>query len=234
MKSRYFRLFVLAAALVLAVQASEIAAQSALETEEDKVLYAVGLAVGQNLSKFGLTEKEVTVIQQGFADAVMQRDAKVNLMEYGPKLQEFGKERMAKAAEAEKTAAAAFADKKAAAPGAVRTDSGLVIREITAGSGASPKATDKVTVHYHGTLRDGTVFDSSVDRGQPASFALNRVIKCWTEGVQMMKVGGKSELVCPSDIAYGDQGQRSIPPGATLIFEVELIEIAAAPSPPDS
>ena len=109
--------------------------------------------------------------------------------------------------------------------GAKTTESGLVYSEITAGDGASPGATDKVRVHYHGTLRDGSVFDSSVDRGQPAEFPLNRVIKCWTEGVAMMKVGGKSRLICPAAIAYGEQGRPGIPGGAALTFEVELLEI---------
>ena len=113
----------------------------------------------------------------------------------------------------------------AAEDGAVRTASGLVITEIEAGTGASPTATDTVTVHYHGTLRDGTVFDSSVERGAPTSFPLNQVISCWTEGVQLMKVGGKNRLVCPSDTAYGDQGRPGIPPGAVLVFEVELLGI---------
>ena len=95
------------------------------------------------------------------------------------------------------------------------------------GTGASPKASDVVSVHYHGTLPDGKVFDSSVQRGQPAEFAVNQVIPCWTEGVQHMKVGEKAKLVCPSDIAYGDAGtpDGTIPPGATLVFEVELLGI---------
>ncbi len=134
------------------------------------------------------------------------------------------------AAEEEKEASRAFLAEQAKANGAVQTASGLIYVEMTPGEGASPAATDTVKVHYHGTLRDGTVFDSSVDRGQPATFPLNRVIKCWTEGVQKMKVGGKSKLVCPSTIAYGDRGSPpKIKPGAALVFEVELLEIAAAP-----
>jgi FKBP-type peptidyl-prolyl cis-trans isomerase FkpA len=102
----------------------------------------------------------------------------------------------------------------------------MVYIPVAAGTGASPKATDTVNVHYHGTLRDGSVFDSSVDRGEPISFPLNGVIPCWTEGLQKMKVGGKAKLVCPSDIAYGDGGRPpQIPGGATLVFEVELLEV---------
>ena len=108
----------------------------------------------------------------------------------------------------------------------VKTASGLVYTELKAGSGASPNATDTVKVNYRGTLADGTEFDSSYKRGQPAEFPLNRVIPCWTEGVQKMKVGGKAKLVCPPSIAYGDRGAGSaVPPGATLTFEVELLEI---------
>ena len=118
-------------------------------------------------------------------------------------------------------------DKAAAEPGAVRTPSGMVYRELTPGKGASPKATDVVKVNYRGTLVDGTEFDSSYKRNEPAQFPLNRVIPCWTEGVQKMKVGGKSRLTCPSNLAYGDRGSPpTIPGGATLIFEVELLGIS--------
>ena len=114
-------------------------------------------------------------------------------------------------------------------PGATRTASGLVYRELTPGTGASPKPTDVVKVHYRGTLVDGTEFDSSYKRNEPAQFPLNRVIPCWTEGVQKMKVGGKSQLVCPSSIAYGDAGSPPvIPGGATLVFEIELLGIGGA------
>jgi FKBP-type peptidyl-prolyl cis-trans isomerase FkpA/FKBP-type peptidyl-prolyl cis-trans isomerase FklB len=119
-----------------------------------------------------------------------------------------------------------FLAKAAAATGATKTASGLVYTPIKEGKGPSPKATDTVKVHYHGTLTDGKVFDSSVQRGEPATFPLNRVIPCWTEGLQLMKVGGKSKLVCPSGIAYGASGRPPvIQPGATLIFEVELLAI---------
>ncbi len=120
----------------------------------------------------------------------------------------------------------AFLDKAAAEPGAIKTASGLVYRVITAGSGASPKATDTVKVNYRGTLINGKEFDSSYARNEPAEFPLNMVIPCWTEGVQMMKVGGKSQLVCPASIAYGDRGAPpDIPGGATLVFEIELLGI---------
>lgn len=117
-------------------------------------------------------------------------------------------------------------DKAAAEPGAVRMGDGMVYRELTPGTGESPKSTDMVTVNYRGTLTDGTEFDSSYKRNQPAQFPLDRVIPCWTEGVQRMKVGGKSKLVCPANLAYGEQGAPpTIPGGATLIFEVELLAV---------
>ena len=115
----------------------------------------------------------------------------------------------------------------AAEPGALVTASGLVFRPMKPGQGASPAATDTVRVHYRGTFPDGREFDSSHKRGQPASFPLNRVIKCWTEGLQLMKVGGHARLTCPAAIAYGERGAGGgdIPPGAILRFEVELLAI---------
>jgi FKBP-type peptidyl-prolyl cis-trans isomerase FkpA len=107
----------------------------------------------------------------------------------------------------------------------------MVYRELRAGSGPSPLATDTVKVNYRGTLINGVEFDSSYSRHEPAQFALNGVIRCWTEGVQKMKVGGKAMLVCPSDLAYGDQGRPSIPGGAALVFEIELLEVVGKPTP---
>ena len=115
----------------------------------------------------------------------------------------------------------------AADPKEETTASGIVITKLKEGTGASPKSSDTVKVHYRGMLTDGKEFDSSYGRGQPATFPLNRVIPCWTEGVQTMKIGGKSKLVCPGRLAYGSRGiPGTIPPDATLIFEVELLEIA--------
>lgn len=124
------------------------------------------------------------------------------------------------------SASGAYLEKAASEPGAVKTASGLIYRDLTTGTGNSPAATDMVTVHYRGTLVDGTEFDSSYKRNEPTEFPLNQVIPCWTEGVQHMKIGGKARLVCPSGIAYGDAGRPPvIPGGATLIFEIELLKI---------
>jgi FKBP-type peptidyl-prolyl cis-trans isomerase FkpA len=153
-----------------------------------------------------------------------------------PKIQELQRSRATARAEGEKKKGQEFADKAATEQGATKLPSGLVYTSITEGTGASPGPQDIVKAHYHGTLTDGTVFDSSVKRGQPLEFSLSGVIPCWTEGVQKMKVGGKAKLVCPSGIAYGDMGRPpTIPGGATLVFEVELLDVkppAAAPAPP--
>ncbi len=195
------------------------AAGPELKTDEQKTLYALGLAMSQSISVFRLSEAELELVKAGLSDGVLNKEKKVDLQAYGPKIQ-------AMAAAAEKKAGQAFLEKAAAEKGATKTASGLIITTIKAGTGPSPKATDKVKVHYQGTLVDGTVFDSSVQRKEPATFQLNGVIPCWTEGVQLMKVGGKSKLVCPSNLAYGDRGAPPrIRPGATLVFEVELLEI---------
>jgi FKBP-type peptidyl-prolyl cis-trans isomerase FkpA len=114
----------------------------------------------------------------------------------------------------------------AAEPKEELTASGIAITMLKEGSGASPKASDTVKVHYRGTLTNGQEFDSSYRRNEPATFPLNQVIPCWTEGVQKIKVGGKAKFVCPSNLAYGSRGTRGIPPDSTLIFEVELLDIA--------
>src|SRR4029077_16753196 len=143
-----------------------------------------------------------------------------------PKIRELQTTRMAAIGQKEKEAGQTFMNKAAAEKGATKLPSGMVIATIKEGTGASPAATDTVKVHYHGTLTNGKVFDSSVDRKEPATFPLNQVIPCWTEGVQKIKVGGKSKLVCPSNIAYGDRGSPpDIPGGATLVFEIELLGI---------
>ncbi len=196
------------------------------KTEDEKTVYAIGTMMGRQISSFGLSPSELEALKQGVADAAAAKKPEVDIETYGPKIQPFAQSRTAKAAEVEKGKAAAFAENAAKEPGAVKTASGLVFKTITPGTGKSPVASDLVKVHYHGTLTNGEVFDSSVKRGEPVDFALNGVIPCWTEGVQKMKVGEKARLVCPSSIAYGDQGRPpQIPGGATLVFEVELLAI---------
>ena len=194
--------------------------------DDQKTLYALGLAISQSLGTFALSETELDMVKNGITDGVMKRPQKVDLQTFGPKIQQLQQSRLAVAAEGEKKAGTAFMAKAASENGATKTESGIIITTMKPGTGATPKATDTVKVHYHGTLTDGTVFDSSIKRGEPATFPLNKVIKCWTEGVQQIKVGGKSRLVCPSNLAYGDSGSPPvIKPGSTLVFEVELLEI---------
>jgi len=210
---------------LLVVHAVPVAAQE-LKSDEDKTLYALGVALAGQLAPFALSPAEVDLVKAGLTDAALNRPHKAEPREYMTKIQELRTQRIAVVAAAEKKAGDAYLGKAAAEPGAKKLDSGVIITTLKPGTGPSPKATDKVKVHYHGTLTDGTVFDSSVQRGQPATFPLNGVIKCWTEGVQQMKVGGKSRLVCPADVAYGERGAPPrIKPGATLVFEVELLEI---------
>jgi FKBP-type peptidyl-prolyl cis-trans isomerase FkpA/FKBP-type peptidyl-prolyl cis-trans isomerase FklB len=214
-------------AIALCVGAS-MARAAEPQTDEQKALYALGVAMSQNLASLSLTDAEIELVMAGLADGAKGKTpAGYDPQPHFAKLQEMQTTRQAAAGKA-------VLDKAAAEKGAKRTASGLVITTLKEGTGATPKATDTVKVHYRGTLPNGKVFDSSIERGEPATFALNEVIKCWTEGVQLMKVGGKAKFVCPSDIAYGERGAPNggIPPGATLIFEVELLGIekpAAAP-----
>ena len=202
----------------------------ALLTDEQKTVYALGLLMQRSVQQFDLTPAELEIVKRALSDAAAGKPA-LELSEWGPRVQPFAGARAQRVAAREKTASAAYLDKAAAATGAVRTDSGIVYTEVSAGAGASPTPSDTVKVHYRGTLTNGTEFDSSYARNEPAQFPLGGVIKCWTEGVQRMKVGGKARLVCPSDLAYGDGGNQAIPGGAALVFEIELLEIVVAPAP---
>jgi len=213
---------------------SAVAEERKLDSDDSKTLYALGHSMARGLAGFDLTEEEIGIIEAGLRDGVLKRPSEVPMETYTPKIQAFARKRVEAIAVKEKEAAKGFLEKQENEKGAEKTTSGMIYRELKAGKGKAPEATSQVKVHYHGTLRDGTVFDSSVERKQPATFALNQVIPCWTEGVQKMKVGGKSRLVCPADLAYKDRGAPPhIRPGAPLVFEVELLEIvekkAAAP-----
>jgi FKBP-type peptidyl-prolyl cis-trans isomerase FkpA len=211
-----------------AAPAEDAAAAGGIESlaDKDKTIYALGAMLGQRaVQPLRLSEAELEVLQKGIASTARGGTPEYSVEEYGPKFEALMQARAAVGAAEEKEKSRAFLSGAQSEEGAVKTESGLVYRTLEPGQGASPAATDVVKVHYHGTLTDGTVFDSSRDRGQPVEFPLNQVIPCWTEGVQKMKVGEKAKLVCPSDIAYGDEGRPGIPPGATLVFEVELIGI---------
>lgn len=208
--------------------------------EKQTALYGFGALIADRtpVKSAGLTPEELGEVTRGMRDAALGKELEVKIEELAPKVDQLLNEKATARADAEKKKGADFAAKLAKEKGAKKTASGLIYIETEAGKGAQPKATDTVSVHYKGTLIDGTEFDSSYKRGQPTEFPLNGVIKCWTEGVAMMKTGGKAKLVCPSDIAYGDRGAGAgIPGGATLVFEVELIGIKepvqAPPAVPD-
>ena len=210
--------------------AAEVAVEAGeplpLENEDQKTLYALGVVMANQMQPFNLTESELAYVQMGLRDTVLGEEPQVSMQEYGQRVQQLAQTRMQEASAQEAEAATAFIAEQAAEEGAVQTDSGLVYFSLEEGSGAQPAASDTVQVHYKGMLRDGTTFDSSYDRGQPARLPLTGVIPCWTEGIQMMKVGGKAKLVCPPDIGHGPQGAPPrIPGNAALVFEVELIDI---------
>ncbi len=221
----------LALLVCLAAFSAVLAEPPALESDEDKLLYTLGMAFSRKLAQYQFSEADLVKIQAGLADGALGREPRVPPDEFGPQIDAMLKARMATVTEREKEAGAAFRARIAAAPGAETTDSGMIYRELAPGDGASPAATDTVKIHYHGTLRDGTVFDSSLEK-DPSTFGVGRVIGCFSEGLQKMKVGGKSKLTCPPEIAYGDRGSPPrIRPGATLVFEVQLLEIVAPPGP---
>ncbi len=200
-----------------------------LESEDEKTFYAMGFMLGGNLQRLNLSDKELAALYKGIAAASKSEKSEIDMATYQARIQEVFKSRMDKVAKKEKEAGNAFLDKFSKEEGVVKTASGLTYKVIKEGTGATPAAEDVVEVHYHGTLSDGTVFDSSVERGKTISFPLNRVIKGWTEGLQTMKVGGKTKFVIPADLAYGDAGAPpKIPGGATLVFEVELFKVTKA------
>jgi FKBP-type peptidyl-prolyl cis-trans isomerase FkpA len=206
------------------------AAKTDTMTDEQKAIYAFGVAVGQQVGQqtkqIRLTPEEIEIFKSGFSEALAGNKPDFEIAQFEEKFQSLVKARLAAGASEAQAQNAEFLAAAEKEPGAVKTASGLVFRTLKPGEGASPKATDTVRVHYHGTLPDGKVFDSSVERGEPAEFALNGVIPCWTEGLQLMKVGEKARLVCPSSIAYGERGAgNDIPPNATLVLEVDLLNI---------
>lgn len=190
-----------------------------VESEQDKTLYLLGTVLGGQLVELQLDPKELAVMQRGLGDAALKRSPLVEDDNMMARLATFRAERVSRFTKA-------FLAEQAEAPGAQVFPSGLIMTQTEEGTGASPTPEQTVKVHYRGTLADGQVFDSSIERGTPAEFPLNGVIPCWTEGLGKMKAGGKSRLVCPAEIAYGERGRPPvIPPDSALVFEVELIEI---------
>jgi FKBP-type peptidyl-prolyl cis-trans isomerase len=207
----------------------EAAKAAPARMDDSKALYGVGLAIARSLETFALTPAELEHVLKGIRDGVAGKPKMALDQNVQTAVNELARARASKAAEKasehEKDVGAPYLAKMAKDPKAKRTASGAIVISEKEGSGASPKETDKVKVNYTGTLVGGTVFDSSAERG-PAEFPLNQVVKCWTEALQLMKVGGKAKVVCPSAIAYGDKGHPPVIPGnAVLTFEVELLDI---------
>jgi FKBP-type peptidyl-prolyl cis-trans isomerase FkpA len=206
------------------------------QTEDQKTLYALGVHMARQLAVFNLSAEEYEFVKEGLTDTAAGKKLIADPETYGQNINAFAQVRLQASAQKQKELAKPYLENAAKEKGAEKTASGLIYQQIKAGTGAQPKASDIVKVHYTGTFIDGKEFDSSIKRGQPAEFPVGQVIPCWSEGVGKMKVGGKAKLVCPADLAYGDQGRPPIiPGGATLVFEVELLEAktpaAAATTP---
>jgi FKBP-type peptidyl-prolyl cis-trans isomerase len=218
----------LAAVLLLAACTPPAPPKASPKTDDEKTVYAVGVAIQKSLETFSFTPAEFELVVAGLRDAAANQ-AVVKLEEKQNDIQKLALSRRAAQGAVAQKAGIEYLEKAAKEAGAEKTASGLVFIPIAPGTGKNPAPTDQVKVNYTGKLIDGKVFDASAKHGGPATFPLNGVIPCWTEGVQKLKVGGKARLVCPAAIAYGDRGAGGdIPPGATLDFEVELLEIVAA------
>ncbi len=198
-----------------------------LANESEQIIYTIGQNVAAEAVKFQFTPQELAVFQAGITDGVLGYEPQADLAENRKLIRKFTLERLRARAEAEKEASKTFLEAAAAEEGAQTLPSGLVIKVLRPGEGPSPTNRDAVKVHYTGTLRDGTVFDSSYARGdEPRVVRVSGVIPCWTEALQAMTVGMQAKFVCPSDIAYGDAGSLpTIEPGAAIAFEVELVDI---------
>ena len=213
--------------------AVSVAGAQDLSSPEDKESYAVGVQLG-NFVNNGIDILDLELVIQGIRDVCAEKDLPLDeaevqaaFMQAQKKLQAAAQAKMAEAGAENKAEGQAWLAENATKEGVQTTASGLQYKVITEGTGASPTQADSVTTNYRGTLIDGTQFDSSYDRGEPATFPVTGVIAGWTEALQLMKVGGKWELYIPYDLAYGEQGRPPvIPPASTLIFEIELLEIA--------
>jgi FKBP-type peptidyl-prolyl cis-trans isomerase len=222
------------AVMALIVMAQSVDAQKTikLENERDSASYALGVLLASQLKQTNIDTLNYDAMVKGLIDYFEEADTPKFTMDVANEVYRNYLEGIAKAESFKnKSEGDAFLAANAKKDGVQTTPSGLQYRVIEEGDGASPSKENKVTVHYTGKLIDGKVFDSSIERGQPASFGVTQVIPGWTEALQMMKVGSKWELVIPADLAYGSRGQGSIPPGSVLIFEVELISIESNDTP---
>ena len=196
------------------------------ETEEEKVSYSLAVNVASGIKQQGLSKIDINSLAKGFNDVLEGNELDITEEESMKILQDYFQKLSTEKQEEANEKEQAYLTENAAKEGVITTESGLQYEILSSGNGKKPNAEDKVTVHYHGMLTDGTVFDSSVDRGEPASFPVNGVIPGWVEGLQLMSVGDKWKLTIPSNLAYGERGAGGvIGPGETLIFEVELLSI---------
>ena len=192
----------------------------------DKISYAIGMSMASNLMNSGLRNIEVESFVKAFTEVINNESTSMSPDEANQTLQEYFSKQQEEMLNKNLEIGIAFLEENSKKENVVSLPSGLQYEILTEGNGPKPKATDSVKCHYHGTLLDGTVFDSSVQRGQPAVFGVNQVIKGWVEALQLMSVGSKWKLFIPSSLAYGSQGAgNSIEPNSTLIFEVELLGI---------
>jgi FKBP-type peptidyl-prolyl cis-trans isomerase FklB len=192
----------------------------------EKVSYALGLSLGNNLLGSGVKSLDYKQLANGIQDVMEQKQPDMSYQEAQTVINEFFQELQGKMSEKAQSEGVIFLAENAKREGVITLESGLQYEVIAPGNGVLPKATDTVKVHYHGMLIDGTVFDSSVNRGEPTSFGVTQVIAGWVEALQLMPVGSKWRLFIPSDLAYGAQGAgQSIAPHSTLVFEVELLDI---------
>ena len=197
-----------------------------LANEIDSVSYSLGLNVAKNVKAQGLEDINLDALMKAFDDVYSGKDPMLSDLDAGQCLNSYMQKAQLEKSNATREAGEAFLAQNKTREGITTTESGLQYEVINEGSGEKPGLTDKVTTHYHGTLIDGTVFDSSVNRGEPVSFSVNGVIPGWTEALQLMSVGSKWKLYVPSELAYGQRGAGgAIGPNETLIFEVELISI---------
>lgn len=224
----------LCALLLAGCGAVQADAEPTLESDDDKTLYALGLAVSRNLSALGLEGRDLEIVLSGIRDGVTGAEARASLEEFGPRIESLAQARVEARAVRLREEGAAFLETMAAEDGATRTDSGMIVFDEVVGDGASPETTDRVKLHYRGTFPDGREFDTSIG-GDPIEFSLAAVVPCFSEGVSGMNVGGKRKLVCPPELAYGDSGYAPmVPPGATLVFEIELFDVVTPDPPPTS
>ena len=222
------RVFLLLTVSIFVISCSKTEAESIeLKSDDEKSFYTIGYKWGEQLKSLNVTKREFQAVLKGATDSNNNSKATIDLQKYSARVGAMAKGRADSVSVNQIESGTKFiADYLKNNAKAKKTNSGLVYEVIKKGNGKKPAATDTVEVHYHGTLTNGVVFDSSVKRNKKISFPLNRVIKGWTEGLQLIKEGGKIKLIIPSDLAYGNAGAPpTIPGGATLIFEVELFKV---------